>query len=86
MQVGRCGSYKGMCKLLREESIFLLSLNLHPTSTSNAREEHVNSKTHVECPIRTLVDMVVAMALHAITPKRFMNLAMKFAVRPSTDI
>ena len=35
----------------------------------------------VERPIRTLVDMAVAMARHANTPKRFMHLAMKFAVR-----
>ena len=35
----------------------------------------------VERPIRTLVDMAVAMARHANTPKKFMHLAMKFAVR-----
>ena len=35
----------------------------------------------VERPIRTLVDMAVAMARHANTPRRFMHLAMKFAVR-----
>ena len=35
----------------------------------------------VERPIRTLVDMAIAMARHANTPKKFMHLAMKFAVR-----
>ena len=35
----------------------------------------------VERPIRTLVEMAVAMARHANTPRRFMNLAMKYAVR-----
>ena len=35
----------------------------------------------VERPIRTLVEMALAMARHANTPRRFMNLAMKFAVR-----
>ena len=39
-----------------------------------------NSMQPVERPIRTL-DMAVAMARHANTPKRFMHLAMKFAVR-----
>ena len=35
----------------------------------------------VERPIRTLVEMALAMARHANTPRRFMHLAMKFAVR-----
>ena len=34
----------------------------------------------VERPIRTLMEMALAMARHANTPRRFMNLAMKFAV------
>ena len=35
----------------------------------------------VERPIRTLVEMAVAMARHANTPRRLMHLAMKFAVK-----
>ena len=35
----------------------------------------------VERPIRTLVEMAVAMSRHANTPRRFMHLAMKYAVK-----
>ena len=35
----------------------------------------------VERPIRTVVEMAVAMSRHANTPRKFMHLAMRFAVR-----
>ena len=35
----------------------------------------------VERPIRTVVEMAVAMSRHANTPRRFMHLAMRYAVR-----
>ena len=35
----------------------------------------------VERPIRTVVEMALAMSRHANTPRRFMHLAMRYAVR-----